>query len=256
MNELQIFKNEEFGQVRTIEVDGKPYFMANDVARALGYSDCPKAIRTHCKGVSEIATPTAGGIQNVKYIPEGDIYRLIIKSQLPSAEKFEKWIFDEVIPSIRKHGGYIVGQDHLTDEQLLAKALLVAQSKITERDEIIQDLTVQIDEMKPKAEHYDIAMDSSHLLNITQIAKEFGMTAAQMNMLLHDLGIQYKTNNCWVPTKQFSNKGYMKSCVIYFRGKAIPQYRWTQKGREFVYRIMSKYGYSPVSGIDATSQSA
>ena len=231
MNELQIFKNEEFGQVRTIQVDGKPYFMANDVARALGYSDCPKAIRTHCKGVSEIATPTAGGIQNVKYIPEGDIYRLIIKSQLPSAEKFEKWIFDEVIPSIRKHGGYIVGQDHLTDEQLLAKALLVAQSKITERDEI-------------------------HLLNITQIAKEFGMTAAQMNMLLHDLGIQYKTNNCWVPTKQFSNKGYMKSCVIYFRGKAIPQYRWTQKGREFVYRIMSKYGYSPVSGIDATSQSA
>ena len=90
MNELQIFNSEEFGQVRTIEVDGKPYFMANDVARALGYSDCPKAIRTHCKGVSEIATPTAGGVQNVKYIPEGDIYRLIIKSQLPSAEKFEK----------------------------------------------------------------------------------------------------------------------------------------------------------------------
>lgn len=86
MNDLQIFNNEEFGEVRTIEIDGKPYFVANDVAKALGYVETAKAIRTRCKGVSEVDIPTNGGIQRAKVIPEGDIYRLIVRSQLPSAE--------------------------------------------------------------------------------------------------------------------------------------------------------------------------
>lgn len=106
LNELQIFQNEEFGSVRTVDVDGKIYFVANDVAKVLGYIETAKAVRTHCKGVSEVDIPTNGGTQKAKIIPEGDIYRLIIKSQLPSADKFERWIFDEVIPQIRQTGGY------------------------------------------------------------------------------------------------------------------------------------------------------
>lgn len=106
MNELMIFNNEMFGDVRFVEVDGKPYAIANDVAKILGYVDCPKAIRTHCKGVAKTSIPTKGGNQEVKIIPEGDIYRLIIKSKLPSAEKFEIWVMDEVLPTIRKTGSY------------------------------------------------------------------------------------------------------------------------------------------------------
>lgn len=116
MNELQIFNSEEFGQVRTVEINGKPYFVANDVAKALGYVETAKAIRTHCKGVSEMDIPSKGGIQCMKIIPEGDIYRLIVRSKLPSAEKFEKWVFDEVIPSIRTNGGYIAGQESLVGD--------------------------------------------------------------------------------------------------------------------------------------------
>lgn len=110
MNELQIFENSEFGSVRTVDVDGKTYFVANDVAKALGYVETAKAVRTHCKGVSEMDIPSNGGIQKMKIIPEGDIYRLVIKSQLPTAERFERWVFDEILPSIRRNGMYATDQ--------------------------------------------------------------------------------------------------------------------------------------------------
>ena len=93
-NELRVFENAEFGSVRTVEIEGKPYFVGNDVAKALGYIETAKAIRTHCKGVSEMDIPTKGGLQKMKIIPEGDLYRLITHSKLPSAERFESWVFD------------------------------------------------------------------------------------------------------------------------------------------------------------------
>lgn len=213
MNELKIFNSEEFGQVRTIEVDGKPYFVANDVARALGYSDCPKAIRTHCKGVSEIATPTAGGVQNVKYIPEGDIYRLIIKSQLPSAEKFEKWIFDEVIPSIRKHGGYIAGQESMSDEELLAKALVVAQSKIAERDRIIAQKQERIEKMRPKEVFADAVATSKHSILIGDLAKlicQNGYQIGQKRLFqwMRENGYLMKTGSSYnMPLQRYVEQG-------------------------------------------------
>lgn len=106
MNELQIFNSEEFGEIRTAEIDGKPYFVGTDVAKALGYSNPRKAILDHCKGVTKRDTPTSSGIQSMSYINEGDLYRLIMKSKLPSAEKFESWVMDEVLPTIRKTGSY------------------------------------------------------------------------------------------------------------------------------------------------------
>ncbi|MCD7736867.1 MAG: ORF6C domain-containing protein [Lachnospiraceae bacterium] len=106
MNEMQIFQNEEFGQIRTIDVDGKIYFVANDAAKALGYKRPADAITTHCKGSVKRRYPTASGLQEVKVIPEGDLYRLITHSRMESAERFESWVFDEVIPSIRKAGSY------------------------------------------------------------------------------------------------------------------------------------------------------
>lgn len=171
MNELQIFNSTEFGQVRTVEINEKPYFVANDVARALGYVETAKAIRTHCKGVSEMDIPSKGGVQRMKIIPEGDIYRLIIRSKLPSAEKFEKWVFDEVIPSIRTNGGYIAGQETLSDEDLMAKAILVAQRKIKERDQIIEQQKQKIEADRPKTIFADAVSASHTSILIGDLAK-------------------------------------------------------------------------------------
>lgn len=106
-NEIEIFKNDEFGEVRTLLINDKPYFMANDVAKALGYAKPNNAISTHCKAALKQGIPISGKIQEVNFISEGDVYRLIMKSKLPSAEKFESWVMDEVLPTIRKTGGYI-----------------------------------------------------------------------------------------------------------------------------------------------------
>lgn len=120
MNELQIFNSEEFGEIRTVEIDGKPYFVGSDVAKALGYSNPRKAILDHCKGVTKRDTPTSSGIQSMSYINEGDLYRLIMKSKLPSAEKFEAWVMDEVLPTIRKTGSYQKPMTIAEQIQLLA----------------------------------------------------------------------------------------------------------------------------------------
>ena len=120
MNELQIFNSGEFGEIRTIEIDGKPYFVGTDVAKALGYNNPRYAVSRHCKGVVKHDTPTSSGIQLMSYINEGDLYRLIMKSKLPSAEKFEAWVMDEVLPTIRKTGSYQKPMTIAEQIQLLA----------------------------------------------------------------------------------------------------------------------------------------
>ena len=143
------------------EINGKPYFVATDVATALGYTNPRKAISDHCKGVTKRDTPTSSGVQQMSYINEGDLYRLIMKSKLPSAEKFEKWVMEEVLPSIRKNGGYIAGQETLSDEELLSKALMVAQRKIDEKNNIIAMQDSRIQGMIPK-EIFADAVSASH----------------------------------------------------------------------------------------------
>lgn len=120
MNEIKIFENTEFGSVRTIEENGKVMFCGSDVAKALGYKEPHKAISRHCKGGMKCPTPTNGGLQEMIFISEGDIYRLAAKSELPSAEKFESWIFDEVLPSIRRTGGYQISHSKPDKDKSLA----------------------------------------------------------------------------------------------------------------------------------------
>lgn len=130
MNELQIFNSEEFGDIRTIEIDGKPYFVGTDVAKALGYSNPRKAILDHCKGVTKRDTPTSSGIQSMSYINEGDLYRLIMKSKLPSAEKFEAWVMDEVLPTIRKTGSYRKPLTTVEQIQVIATGFLDHEERL------------------------------------------------------------------------------------------------------------------------------
>lgn len=155
-NELEIFKNDEFGEVRTLVIDNKPYFCASDVAKALGYSKPNNAISTHCRATLKQGIPISGKIQEVNFISEGDVYRLIMKSKLPSAEKFESWVMDEVLPTIRKTGGYINNVDlmvntyfsDIPDEQKgIVKGLLV---NIEEKQKKIVSLTNENDLLAQK----------------------------------------------------------------------------------------------------------
>lgn len=170
MNKLQIFNNEEFGEIRTTDINGKTFFVAKDIANALGYSNPRDAISRHCKGVVKHDNFKEGG-QEISLIPEGDIYRLVIKSQLPSAEKFESWVFDEVLPSIRKNGGYIAGQETLSDDELLSKALLVAQNKIVERDKLIAKQKEEIEIARPKTIFADAVATSHTSILVGDLAK-------------------------------------------------------------------------------------
>ena len=140
MNNLQVFKNEQFGEMRTVTINDKIYFVGLDVAKALGYAIPSKAINTHCKGVSKTEVPTNGGTQEMLIISEGDIYRLITHSKLDGSEKFESWVFDEVLPTIRKHGAYMtdeVIEKALTSPDFLIKLatqLKEAKAEITEKN--------------------------------------------------------------------------------------------------------------------------
>lgn len=163
MNELQIFNNEEFGEIRTITKDNETYFVGKDIAKALGFTNPRDAIATHVfdedKGVDTI--DTLGGKQSMTVINESGVYALVFGSRLESAKRFKHWVTSEVLPSIRKNGGYIAGQETLSDEELLSKALMVAQRKIDEKNNIIAMQDSRIQGMIPK-EIFADAVSASH----------------------------------------------------------------------------------------------
>lgn len=180
MNELQVFSSAEFGEIRTAEIEDKIYFCASDVAKALGYTNPNKAINDHCRAITKRATPISGKMQEINYIPEGDVYRLITHSKLASAERFEVWVFDEVLPSIRKHGGYIAGQEDMSDEDLLAKALLVANSRIKEREKALSEAHKQIEADKPKVLFADAVSASHTSILVGDLAKILKQNGVEM----------------------------------------------------------------------------
>ena len=168
MNELQIFSSPEFGELRTIEEGDKIYFVASDVAKALGYKRPADAVTTHCKGSVKRRLPTNGGTQEMKVIPEGDLYRLIVHSELPSAEKFESWVFDEVLPAIRKTGGYQVPQ---SPAEQMAQGILAAQKLLAERDATIAKQNEQIAVLTPKGIFADAVTASKTSILVGGLAK-------------------------------------------------------------------------------------
>lgn len=185
MNELEIFNNPEFGQIRTTEINGDPYFIGKDVAEALGYSNTNDALARHCKGVvKRYPLPTEGGIQEVRIISEGDMYRLIASSKLPAAEKFESWIFDDVVPTIRKHGAYATPT---TIESIIADPdngikLLTALKEEQEKRKALQ---AQIDEQKPKvvfAEAVTTSKTSILIGDLAKILKQNGIDIGQKRL--------------------------------------------------------------------------
>lgn len=175
MNELQIFNNEEFGSIRTVtDKVNNVWFCGKDVASALGYERSAKAIADHVEREDTHEVPiqdSIGRMQNTAFINESGLYSLVLSSKLHSAKKFKRWVTCEVLPSIRKNGGYIQGQETLSDDELLAKALMVAQNKIAERDALIQKQSEMIEAAKPKTIFADAVATSKSSILIGELAK-------------------------------------------------------------------------------------
>ena len=172
MNELQIFNNEEFGEIRTVVANNEPMFCLSDVCKALEISNVGNVKqRLSEKGIHTADTPTKGGMQKMTFISEANLYKTIFQSRKESAERFTDWVTSEVLPSIRKNGGYIAGQETLSDDELLSKALLVAHNKIAERDKIIEQKQARIEQMKPKAIFADAVATSRTSILIGDLAK-------------------------------------------------------------------------------------
>lgn len=251
-NEIQIFNNAEFGDVRTLTEGNKPLFCATDVAKVLGYANPRKAIIDHCKGVTKRDTPTDGGVQSLSFIPEGDVYRLIIRSKLPSAERFERWVFDEVIPSIRKHGMYAV-DELIANPDLGIAALMALKEERAKRAELETTCAVQVQqiaEMKPKASYYDLILNCKDLVSVTKIAKDYGQSAIWLNDKLHELGVQFKQGDIWLLYQKYANMGYTSTKTHEYLGSdgvnhaRVATY-WTQKGRLFIYGLLKANGILP-----------
>jgi prophage antirepressor-like protein len=258
MNELQIYTNSEFGELGVIEIGGKPYFPATKCAEILGYKEPEKAIRTHCKGVSETDTQvtSANGVvqtRKIRIISEGDLYRLIVRSQLPSAEKFERWVFDEVLPSIRKHGLYAV-DEIIANPDLFIKALTELKAERARTAALAETVSVQnqqIAEMKPKASYYDVVLNCVDAVAITTIAKDYGKSGKWLNEYIHDLGVQFRQGNIWLLYQKYAEKGYTCTKTHSYPGNdgtihsKVHTY-WTQKGRLFLYGLLKEQGIYPL----------
>lgn len=213
MNELEIFNNPEFGQIRTTEINGDPYFVGRDVAIALGYTNANDAMAKHCKGIAKrYPLPTEGGIQEVRIISEGDMYRLIASSKLPAAEKFESWIFDEVVPTIRKHGAYATPA---TIESIIAdpdNGIRLLQA-LKEEQEKRKELEAKNEEMKPKAlfaEAVTASKTSILVGELAKILKQNGIETGQKRLFqwMRDNGYLIKSGSATnMPTQKSMDKG-------------------------------------------------
>jgi prophage antirepressor-like protein len=249
MNEIQIFKNKKFGEIRTVVIEDKPYFVGNDIAGPLGYKRPHRAISRHCKGVMKHDIPTKGGNQQMNVIPESDVYRLIINSELPEAEKFERWVFEEVLPSIRKHGAYMTPKT-IEEALLNPDTIIKLATKLKEEQAINRKQQQIIGELKPKADYTDTILKNKGLVTITQIAKDYGMSGQAMNKILYDLEIQYKQSGQWLLYREHQGKGYTHSETVEItRSNGMPDIKmntkWTQKGRLFLYEVLKKNDILP-----------
>ena len=287
--ELKILEHSDFGQVRTLpDENGKMLFCGSDVAKILGYAKPRNAINRHCK----YAAPKQGVIdkmgreQNMLFITEGDLYRLIVNSKLPSAEAFEKWVFDEVLPSLRKYGMYATDEVLADDEKLLETANLLKNEKlrtellenekialgyiidkqntiiensdaiielkdgIIENNEIIIEQKETIIELQqPFVDYVEYILNGNLDMTPTQIAADYDISATKLNKILHLAGLQRKVNGQWILYKKFMDEGYTNTVTGRNprNNRTYVQTLWTQKGRLLIHEILVNAGHYPNS---------
>ena len=241
---LQVFTNHEFGTIRTITSSGQILFCGKDVATALGYANTKDALARHCKGVvNHYPLETAGGVQQVRFISEGGPYRLIVSSKLPAAEQFEAWVFDDVLPSIRRRGMYAI-DEVLNDDEVLERAIVTIRAEQSKRLAAEQALL----EAAPKVSYYDVMLVSPSLITTTEIAKDYGLSAKKLNQILREEQVQFHQSGRWFLYAKFAEQGYTQSKTHeYDEGKTRTHMYWAQKGRLFIYDLLKNIrGLLPV----------
>lgn len=256
MSNLQIFNNADFGDMRTLMIDGKPYFVGKDVAKILGYSNPRDALGRHVEEEDKntVVNPDGNrGNPNMTVINESGLYSLILSSKLPAAKKFKHWVTSEVLPAIRKHGMYAV--DELLANPDMAIQAFTALKEERARNKALETENAQqrqmIGELKPKADYMDKILNNKGLVTISQIAKDYGMSGRAMNEKLHELGVQYKQSGQWLLYSKYHDKGYTHSRTINItHSDGTPdvtmETKWTQKGRVFIYELLKGVGVLPV----------
>jgi prophage antirepressor-like protein len=290
-NEIMTFKHEQFGKLDVMQDNDKFLFPAVECARKLGYEKPEDAVHRHCPhsvkhgvgvqtGVRADGTP-AIQIVNKIFIPEGDLYRLIIRSKLETAQNFESWVFDEVLPSIRKHGAYIMPElleelqrntaknaellSQLAKEQRSRQALEESNTQLQKLAGILKKkndaltgekqqlegqtkkLESTVKENAPKVSYYDIIMQNSRAIPVTLIAKDYGLSAREFNARLHEYGIQFRVDGTWALYQDYAGNGYTHDNVYNARNtnRTVNHMCWTQKGRRFLYDFLKERGILP-----------
>lgn len=270
MNNLTVFNNENFGEVRVVTIENEPWFVGKDVAIALGYTDINHSIVDHVDEDDRVNSKTQGqndpefGQRGTWLINESGLYSLIMSSKLPKAKEFKRWVTAEILPSIRKNGGYVNNEEQFADSFLPSetpdevrnfvvgclKVMKDSKQVIKRQAEKIEEQNERIKALTPKASYYDVVLQCKDLLTITQIAKDFGMTAQALNEHLNIQHVQFRRGKQWYLYKEYDNGGYAQSSTyVYYSGETphtSSLLKWTQKGRLMIYELLKKDGILPV----------
>lgn len=251
--EIQIFKNEEFGQVRTMLINNEPWFVGKDVAEILGYSNTRKALLDHvdeddkCKNDGVTFCDSMGRIQKPVVINESGLYSLILSSKLPNAKKFKKWVTSEVLPSIRKHEVYMTDnmlEKTIADPDYMIGILTALKEEKMLREKAQKEKDIAIEEKKEAEEKRDLLIHTNKTYTTSEIAKELGLNSAQkLNQILHIKKIQYKRNNTWIPYAKYAALGYTSTKqMTNEHGIIVYNTKWTGKGRDFILNLFKNEG--------------
>ena len=247
--QLQTFENKEFGKVRVVEIDGQPWFVGADVTKKLGYRNSRDALSKHVddedKGVANC--DTLRGRQNLTVISESGLYSLMFSSKLPAAKDFKRWVTTEILPSIRLHGAYI------TDETLRR-----LQEDGSFKDELLQKLVDEkaqkaaladkVEQSAPKIQYYNAVLQCDNAVQVSIIAKDYGMSAIAFNKLLHGFRVQYKMGDTWLLYKEYADMGYTITRTYHVNDTTATIHTyWTQRGRWFLYDLLKWYGILPTA---------
>ena len=254
MTNLKIFENSIFGELRTITDEfGQPWFVGKDVAEALKYRNGSRDINRHVDELDRKKEMINDGnqLKETILINESGLYSLIFSSKMKKAKEFKHWVTSEVLPAIRKDGGYMVTKEGETEEELIARALILAQKSIDRLELENKQKDQIIGELRPKADYVDKILQNTSLIKVSSIAKDYGMTPQEMNNLLHELRIQYKQGKQWLLYANIQDKGYTSSETHVYKKKDGTTdvnllTKWTQKGRMFLYEELKRNGYLPM----------
>ena len=259
--EIQVFKNDRFGEVRTMVINDEPWFVGKDVASVLGYVSPHRAVFDHVDEDDKTSVLIQHSGSNYKsktiFINESGLYALILSSKLPQAKEFKRWVTSVVLPSIRRNGAYLT-DDALArfaeDPDYGIKLLNTLKRERTERLALMKEnvtLSMENNRMKPMADYCAKILACTDTVTVTQIAQDYGMTAQDFNEMLADMKIQYRCGRQWILYSGYKQQGFVQSATTTYtrydgtKGVRVSS-RWTQLGRIFLYERLKGEGVMPI----------